>query len=66
MNERVVIERTKRGYVVKSFDFTVNIYAVFEGPGSLKDAKMYCLENKLIVLNAAGHGQLPKQSRQEK
>jgi hypothetical protein len=66
MNERVVIQRVKRGHVVKSFDLSTNIYEFFKGPWSLTNAKMHCLENRYEIVNAAGYGKLPKQLRQDK
>jgi hypothetical protein len=48
---RVAIMKTKTGFTVYSFDFTENIFAVFEGIAGLKRAIDFCNENKYEIVN---------------
>lgn len=48
---RVIIQKTKKGYVVKSFDFTGNVYEVFEGEGSFGRAIKFTELGKLKLLH---------------
>lgn len=47
---RVIIQKTRKGYAVKSFDFTGNIYEVFEGEGSLARAFTFAESGKMKLL----------------
>ena len=50
MGIRVMLQRTRKGYVIRSYDFTSNVYDPFEGEGSLKLAMQYAESKDYKVL----------------
>jgi hypothetical protein len=51
MKEKVIIERNRNGYVIRSFDFTSSIFEPFEGVNSLARALRLAAEKGYNVIN---------------
>jgi len=48
---RVAIMKTKKGHTVHSYDFTENIFQVFEGSTSFQEAVDYCTFHRYSLVN---------------
>ena len=66
MGIKVMLQKTRKGYVIRSYDFTTNVYEPFEGEGSLKYALQYAESKDYVIINQPRiMAEIPEQEQAE-
>lgn len=55
MKIRTVLQKTRKGYAIRSFDFTSNTLEPFEGKGALLRAANHALKQGYNLINTTQH-----------